>query len=178
MPLLLAPKIANATIGSAQIADATITGAKIANATIGTAQIANAAITGAKIGNLEVDTLKIKDNAVTIGVSANNVKTLSVVTEGGKVLVTIGIQAYLVGVSQSGTTFTLKRNGTTVNTWTVRPTGSELGGMDANYVYSTCAALPPFTDSPPAGTNTYTLETGSWSASQINASMSLLETKK
>mgnify|MGYP002346194406 CR=1 FL=1 len=47
--------IMDATIGTAQIADAAITNAKIGKLAVGTAQIANAAITDAQIGNINAD---------------------------------------------------------------------------------------------------------------------------
>lgn len=170
-----AAKIADAAITSAKIEDAAITTAKIQDGQITNAKIGNAAITTAKIGDLQVDTLKIKDQAVTVGVSANNTKTLSITTEGGKVLVTIGIRCYLYDVTQAGTTFTLKRNGVSVMTWDMQPTSVDNYGV---YRFDMCASLPPFTDSPPVGTHTYTLDTGSWNATQITGYMSLLEVKK
>lgn len=58
-------RIENATIGTAQIADASITTAKIANAAVGTAKIADASITHAKIGTAAVGTANIETGAIT-----------------------------------------------------------------------------------------------------------------
>ncbi|EMM2093308.1 DUF1983 domain-containing protein [Enterobacter hormaechei] len=51
--------IRNASIGSAQIADAAITNAKIANLSVNTAKIADGSITNAKIGNAQINSAKI-----------------------------------------------------------------------------------------------------------------------
>ncbi len=63
--------IANGTIGTAQIADASITNVKIGKLAVGTAQIANGAITNAQIGSLAVDTANIKDAAISSAKIAN-----------------------------------------------------------------------------------------------------------
>ncbi|HHT5141168.1 TPA: phage tail tip fiber protein [Enterobacter hormaechei] len=51
--------IRNASIGSAQIADAAITNAKIANLSVNTAKIVDGSITNAKIGNAQINSAKI-----------------------------------------------------------------------------------------------------------------------
>ena len=163
-------------VGSANIADLAVTTAKVDDAAITTAKINNLAVTTAKIGDLQVDTLKIKDNAVTIGVSVNNSKTISIQSSGGKVLVTIGVQARFSNIT-SPNTFTLKRNGTAIHTWQMYET-ERATGIDGTNFFGMCGALPPFTDSPPAGTHTYELHTGVWSPNFVYTSMSLMETKK
>ena len=163
-------------VGSANISDAAIKSAKIETGAIQTAHIGNAQIVTAHIGDLQVDTLKIKNDAVTVGVSVNNAKTISIVSGGGKVLINIGVQANLNYVSASNT-FTLKRNGTIIKTWTVYATPT-YNGFETIYAFIACYSLPQFTDNPAAGTNTYEFLTGVWQANMVNVSMSLLETKK
>ena len=169
-------QIDNLAVTTGKIDNLAVTTGKIDNLAVTTGKIDNLAVTTAKIGDLQVDTLKIKDNAVTIGVSVNNSKTISIQSSGGKVLVTIGVQAGFSNIT-SPNTFTLKRNGTTIHTWQMYETerATEIGGTN---FFGMCGALPPFTDSPPAGTHTYELHTGVWSPNFIYTSMSLMETKK
>lgn len=169
-------QIDDLAVTSGKIDDLAVTTAKIGNAAITTAKIGDAQITTAKIGDLQVDTLKIMDNAVTIGVSVNNSKTISIQSSGGKILVTIGVQARFSNIT-SPNTFTLKRNGTNIHTWQMYET-ERATGIDGTNFFGMCGALPPFTDSPPAGTHTYELHTGVWSPNFIYTSMSLMETKK
>ena len=91
-------------------------------------------------------------------------------------MVTIGVQARFSNIT-SPNTFTLKRNGTTIHTWQMYET-ERATGIDGTNFFGMCGALPPFTDSPPAGTHTYELHTGVWSPNFIYTSMSLMETKK
>ncbi|MGM0776905.1 MAG: phage tail spike protein [Bacillota bacterium] len=56
--------IDNGTIGSAAIADASITSAKIKSLAVGTAALENASVTNAKIANLAVGTAQIQDAAI------------------------------------------------------------------------------------------------------------------
>ncbi|MBP8013247.1 MAG: host specificity protein J, partial [Acinetobacter sp.] len=169
-------KIDSLAVTTAKIDNAAITTAKIDDLAVTAAKIGDAQITTAKIGDLQVDTLKIMDNAVTIGVSVNNSKTISIQSSGGKVLVTIGVQARLSNIT-SPNTFTLKRNGTAIHTWQMYET-ERATGIDGTNFFGMCGALPPFTDSPPAGTHTYELHTGVWTPNFIYTSMFLMETKK
>lgn len=169
-------KIDSLAVTTAKIDNVAITTAKIDDLAVTTAKIGDAQITTAKIGDLQVDTLKIMDNAVTIGVSVNNSKTISIQSSGGKILVTIGVQARFSNIT-SPNTFTLKRNGTNIHTWQMYET-ERATGIDGTNFFGMCGALPPFTDSPPAGTHTYELHTGVWSPNFIYTSMSLMETKK
>jgi hypothetical protein len=142
-------KIQNGAITTAKIGDAQITAAKINDGEITSAKIQNAAITSAKIGNAEVNTLQIASQAVTIpssaytagSTSAGQVQSLTYTSTGAPTL-----------VIASGTTkiyfptFELKRNGTTI--WSGRcATG-------VNIDSSFCASI---TDTPPAGSVTYSL---------------------
>ena len=154
-------KIKDASINSAKIQDASIGSAKIANAAITNAKIADASITTAKIKDLAVDTLRIKDQAVTVGVAGTGVASLSILTDGGRVMIDVGIvidYLYQTGSANLGTPgqIRLKRNGVVVYTYNIYPTATANNG--GSVVFRYCSSLSPITDYPPSGTNIYSIE--------------------
>ena len=191
-----AAKIADAAITSAKIGDAQITNAKVSNGAIGSINIVDGAVTTAKIGDLQVDTLKIKDQAVTFAVAGQGVSALTITTNGGRVIILIGITCSL----KRSTTATelqlylqLRRNGEAINTMIFR---SQTGDAVYDLILNIQQSLPAIMDTPAAGTYTYELffdlrssgEVGGVSYAEVpstgtelvksNISMILEETKK
>jgi predicted phage tail protein len=145
---------------AAQINDAIITNAKIQNGAITTAKIGDAQITNAKIGNAQVNTLQIAGQAVTIPVStyvsgqvstktSTTVASLTISSTGSPTVVTFSsnLRVTETGIgAQSRVSMELRRNGTTIYTWS------------AFAVEVAAADTIVFSDiSPPAGTNEYSI---------------------
>lgn len=152
-----AAKIKDAAITSAKIGDAQITNAKVSNGAIGSINIVDGAVTTAKIGDLQVDTLKIKDQAVTFAVAGQGVSALTITTNGGRVIILIGITCSL----KRSTTATelqlylqLRRNGAAINTMIFR---SQTGDAAYDLILNIQQSLPAIMDTPAAGTYTYEL---------------------
>lgn len=147
-------------VKTANIDDLAVTAAKIDSLAVTTAKIDNGAITTAKIGDLQVDTLKIKDNAISIGIGAQGVHTLSTVSNGGKIRLDVGVQAY-ASVRYHTVYLRVLRNGTVIRVF-------EFGGVLTNTdngtftnVFSIVCTLPPIIETIPAGTTvTYSIQVG------------------
>ena len=153
-------QIDNLAVTTGKIDNLAVKTAKIDNGAITTAKIDNLAVTTAKIGDLQVDTLKIKDDAVSIGIGAQGVHTLRTVSNGGKIRLDIGVQAY-DDVRYSRVYLRVLRNGTVIRVF-------EFGGVLTNSdngmltnVFSIVCALPPIIETIPAGTTvTYSIQVG------------------
>ena len=176
-------------VGSANITDGAITTAKIENLAVTSAVIADGAITTAKIGDLQVDTLKIKDNAVSIGIGVQGMATITTISNGGKLRLDIGLQAYYSS-TYIATTMGVRvlRNGAVIRTFNFPAT--YLGSEGLTRFSYTCA-LPPVMETIAAGTTvTYRLQitdyNGNWREAGSNGvwvgnsglSMSITELKK
>ncbi len=186
-PKLAANSITAAKVGtneiiatSANLANAVVSTAKIADAAITTAKIGDAQINTAKIGDLQVSTLKIADNAVTVPVSAytaagtyygsglSTIQSLSITTTGAPVLLSFAVLIEDPGTSPSTfITLYIYRGATEILAIPI-PTLSAAGSC----AYS-------ITDSPSAGTYTYSLKANLDSYATISKrNLSALSVKK
>ena len=166
-------------VGSANIEDLAIT----------TAKIGDAQITTAKIGDLQVDTLKIMDDAVSVGVGVQGMSSITTISNGGKLRLDIGLQAYYSS-TYIATTMGVRvlRNGAVIKTFSFPAT--YLGSEGLTRFSYTCA-LPPVMETIAAGTTvTYRLQitdyNGNWREAGSNVvwvgnsglSMAVTELKK
>lgn len=157
--------IADANITTAKIADANITTAKIADANITTAKIADANITSAKIGTAQVDTLHITNAAVinpivaytaaSININSatyTTVQTCSIVATGQIIQILASFIPLAGGI---GTTAVLHckifRGATLIYQ-------SDTCGADSGGYLTVTTATVACTDTPAAGSYTYTLQ--------------------
>ena len=145
---------------SAELGTIKVGSANIAQLAVNAAHISDAAITTAKIGDLQVDTLKIKDGAVSIGVGGQGVHTLSTVSNGGKIRLDVGVQAFDTQQNNNRWYLRVLRNGTSLRVFVFE--GIEGKGGDDNhtpYICSTVCALPPIIETISAGTTvTYSVQ--------------------
>lgn len=182
-------KIDSLAVTTAKIDNAAITTAKIDDLAVTAAKIGDAQITTAKIGDLQVDTLKIMDDAVSVGVGAQGVATITTISNGGKLRLDIGLQAYY-----SSTYIATKmgvrvlRNGAVIRTFSFPATSL---GSEGLVSFSYACALPPIMETVAAGTTiTYRLQitdyNGNWREAGSNGvwvgnsglSMAVTELKK
>ena len=182
-------KIDSLAVTTAKIDNAAITTAKIDDLAVTTAKIGDAQITTAKIGDLQVDTLKIKDDAVSIGIGAQGVSTITTISNGGKLRLDIGLQAYCSSTYIAPTMgVRVLRNGAVIKTFSFPAT--YLGSEGLTRFSYTCA-LPPVMETIAAGTTvTYRLQitdyNGNWREAGSNGvwvgnsglSMAVTELKK
>lgn len=182
-------KIDSLAVTTAKIDNAAITTAKIDDLAVTAAKIGDAQITTAKIGDLQVDTLKIKDNAVSIGIGAQGVATITTISNGGKLRLDIGVQAYYSSTYMATTMgVRVLRNGAVIKTFSFPAT--YLGSEGLTRFSYTCA-LPPIIETIAAGTTvTYRLQitdyNGNWREAGSNdlwvgnsgLSMAVTELKK
>lgn len=158
-------KIATANITTALIADANITTAKIADANITTAKIADANITSAKIGTASVQTLHI-DNAAVINpivaftagatslgtTSYTTVQTCAIVATGQIIQI---LASFVPAPGAIGTTVVMHgkifRGATLVYE-------CDMCGADSGGYLTVTSAMLACTDSPAAGSYTYTFQ--------------------
>lgn len=174
---------------SANLGTIKVGSANIADLAVNAAHIADAAITTAKIGDLQVDSLKIKDDAVSIGIGAQGVATITTISNGGKLRLDIGVQAYYSS-TYIATTMGVRvlRNGAIIRTFSFSAT--YLGSEGLTRFSYTCA-LPPIMETIAAGTPvTYRLQitdyNGNWREAGSNGlwvgtsglSMAITELKK
>ena len=182
-------KIDSLAVTTAKIDNAAITTAKIDDLAVTTAKIGDAQITTAKIGDLQVDTLKIMDDAVSVGVGAQGVATITTISNGGKLRLDIGLQAYYSS-TYIATTMGVRvlRNDAVIRTFSFPAT--YLGSEGLTRFSYTCA-LPPVMETIAAGTTvTYRLQitdyNGNWTEAGSNGvwvgnsglSMAVTELKK
>ena len=182
-------KIDSLAVTTAKIDNAAITTAKIDDLAVTAAKIGDAQITTAKIGDLQVDTLKIMDDAVSVGVGAQGVATITIISNGGKLRLDIGLQAYYSS-TYIATTMGVRvlRNGAVIRTFNFPAT--YLGSEGLTRFSYTCA-LPPVMETIAAGTTvTYRLQitdyNGNWEEAGSNGvwvgnsglSMAVTELKK
>lgn len=182
-------KIDSLAVTTAKIDNAAITTAKIDDLAVTTAKIGNAQITTAKIGDLQVDTLKIMDDAVSVGVGVQGMSSITTVSNGGKLRLDIGVQAYYSS-TYIATTMGVRvlRNGAVIRTFNFPAT--YLGSEGLTRFSYTCA-LPPVMETIAAGTTvTYRLQitdyNGNWREAGSNGvwvgnsglSMAVTELKK
>ena len=182
-------KIDSLAVTTAKIDNAAITTAKIDDLAVTAAKIGDAQITTAKIGDLQVDTLKIKDDAVSIGIGAQGVSTITTISNGGKLRLDIGLQAYYSSTYMATTMgVRVLRNGAVIKTFSFPAT--YLGSEGLTRFSYTCA-LPPVMETIAAGTTvTYRLQitdyNGNWMEAGSNGvwvgnsglSMAVTELKK
>ena len=182
-------KIDSLAVTTAKIDNAAITTAKIDDLAVTTAKIGDAQITTAKIGDLQVDTLKIMDDAVSVGVGAQGVATITTISNGGKLRLDIGLQAYYSSTYMATTMgVRVLRNGAVIKTFSFPAT--YLGSEGLTRFSYTCA-LPPVMETIAAGTTvTYRLQitdyNGNWTEAGSNGvwvgnsglSMAVTELKK
>lgn len=168
-------QIANAAITTAKIEDAQITNAKVSNGAIGSINIIDGAVTTAKIGDLQVDTLKIKDDAVTVPFGVKGQKSVSYTSAGGKLRIDVGIYSNYRSLSRGNIVLTVKRNGTTIGSFTWEYTGNT-NDEEPWFIFSTLGSCPALLDVPGAGTHTYTIEANWAQASWV--SIFITEIKK
>ena len=150
-------KIDSLAVTTAKIDNAAITTAKIDDLAVTTAKIGNAQITTAKIGDLQVDTLKIMDDAVSVGVGAQGVATITTISNGGKLRLDIGLQAYYSS-TYIATTMGVRvlRNDAVIRTFSFPATYL---GSEGLVSFSYACALPPVMETIAAGTTvTYRLQ--------------------
>ena len=158
-------KIDSLAVTTAKIDNAAITTAKIDDLAVTAAKIGDAQITTAKIGDLQVDTLKIMDDAVSVGVGAQGVATITTISNGGKLRLDIGLQAYYSSTYMATTMgVRVLRNGAVIKTFSFPAT--YLGSEGLTRFSYTCA-LPPVMETIAAGTTvTYRLQitdyNGNW----------------
>jgi hypothetical protein len=158
-------KIDSLAVTTAKIDNAAITTAKIDDLAVTTAKIGDAQITTAKIGDLQVDTLKIMDDAVSVGVGVQGMSSITTVSNGGKLRLDIGVQAYYSS-TYIATTMGVRvlRNGAVIRTFSFPATSL---GSDSLVSFSYACALPPIMETVAAGaTITYRLQVtdsnGNW----------------
>lgn len=158
-------KIDSLAVTTAKIDNAAITTAKIDDLAVTTAKIGNAQITTAKIGDLQVDTLKIMDDAVSVGVGVQGMSSITTVSNGGKLRLDIGVQAYYSS-TYIATTMGVRvlRNGAVIRTFSFPATSL---GSEGLVRFSYACALPPIMETVAAGTTiTYRLQVtdinGNW----------------
>jgi uncharacterized protein YjbI with pentapeptide repeats len=164
-----AAKIADATITTAKIGDAQVTTAKIGDAQITNAKIGNAAITNAKIGNAEVGTLSLAGQAVTIPVSAYTAAS----TSAGTTAVTV----QTISITSTGAPILIVTSGTVGGGATANVNLLRNGVAIASASFTT----PSVSDTPGAGTHTYTMTLqgdNNNAATMSGRLIALLETKR
>ena len=181
--------VADLSAISADLGTIKVGSANIADLAVNAAHIADAAITTAKIGDLQVDSLKIKDDAVSIGIGAQGVATITTISNGGKLRLDIGVQAYYSS-TYIATTMGVRvlRNDAIIRTFSFPAT--YLGSEGLTRFSYTCA-LPPIMETIAAGTSvTYRLQitdyNGNWREAGSNGlwvgtsglSMAITELKK
>ena len=150
---------------SAELGTIKVGSANIADLSVNAAHISDAAITTAKIGDLQVDSLKIKDDAVSIGIGAQGVATITTISNGGKLRLDIGVQAYYFS-TYIATTLGVRvlRHGVVIRTFSFPATYLGAEGLVS---FSYACALPPVMETIAAGTTvTYRLQitdhNGNW----------------
>ena len=182
-------KIDSLAVTTAKIDNAAITTAKIDDLAVTAAKIGDAQITTAKIGDLQVDTLKIKDNAVSVGVGVQGMSSITTVSNGGKLRLDVGVQAYYSSTYIAQTMgVRVLRNGVVIRTFNFPATYL---GSDGLTRFSYTCALPPVMETIAAGTTvTYRLQitdyNGNWREAGSNGvwvgnsglSMAVTELKK
>ena len=182
-------QVNNLSAISAELGTIKVGSANIADLSVNAAHISDAAITTAKIGDLQVDSLKIKDDAVSIGIGAQGVATITTISNGGKLRLDIGVQAYYSS-TYIATTMGVRvlRNDAVIQTFSFPAT--YLGSEGLTRFTYTCA-LPPIMETITAGTTvTYRLQitdyNGDWGEAGSNGlwvgnsglSMAITELKK
>ena len=152
-------------VKTAQIDNLAVKTAQIDNLAVTTAKIGDAQITTAKIGDLQVDTLKIMDNAVSVGVGVQGMSSITTVSNGGKLRLDVGVQAYYSSTYIAQTMgVRVLRNGAVIKTFSFPATYL---GSDGLTRFSYTCALPPVMETIAAGTTvTYRLQitdyNGNW----------------
>ena len=178
-------KIADLAVVSAKIADANITTAKIADANITAAKIADASIGTAKIVDANITTLKIAGQAVTlpssaytagsasIGTTYVDIQTITYTSTGAPTAISFSFLMENPNGSNLGFKALIDRNGTTIF-----ESGGDVVVLNNGAASAFSASI---TESPPAGSVTYTLRTKMSAGSGVlakNRSITVLETKR
>ncbi|MPQ56311.1 phage tail protein [Duganella sp. FT27W] len=156
-----------------------ISSALIGDASINSAQIADAAITRAKIGAAQVDTLQIAGNAVTAAASAAGGRSCSITMNflGVPVAIWACGNGAVYGAFQVQLVVEIFRDGILLATATAN--GIASGNNDSGTWPARMTATPVFIDTPPPGVHTYTFYTNrNLDGVEIQTNAALIETRR